>query len=187
MSDISKDGGLASIFGFGWAAVLLVIVVLIMFFVDPSNFVGTIIYLVGFVMIGHGINIFGVVINVFMISAILGFTFATWYGIKHAIEWFIRPIKLDMMRLIALWLIIFFAFLIMYHLIGYGLMYLDDTIFSLTEKHFIPRDVEFTDPITKTYREWDGLIDYYWTIPTIIIIWFTFAKGVYHYMFKKDE
>ena len=143
---------------------------------NPENVLGTWMYLTGFILIGHGFNLFGFIkVNILIIGVVIGTTFTLWVILKRLIEWIVIKNPLDTLRSIMLWLTIFILTIVMFHLVGYSLMYFGE--------HHMMANMEVMDIFSGYYEICDEIIDIIIVIPIIIIALIAFNRRTYQEAF----
>jgi len=146
--------------------------------VGKEKALGTITYFIGWLLVGHGIDLPGFRFNLIFASLVLMLTFLIWWTVLKFLRWLHSPKSKDAGWIILIWFISFlFSFLFM---LGFGYFLMWFGINVLHGQDGIPLDLGFwvSEDILEEWEESsiDFVYDIATIIPTVIILFIVFEK-----------
>lgn len=161
--------------GFGYLTAYIIIIASITASVGTNKALGSILYALGWLMVGHGMDMPGFRFNIVFAVLVLTLTFLVWYSLKKTLNWMHSPKSGDEAWSLLIWflsLLFSFSFLLLF---GYGLMWAGTE--ALNGQSNIPVNllVWRTDDILDAWEtsSIDWFIDFVLMIPlTVPLIWY---------------
>lgn len=160
--------------GGGFATILVIVSALIALIYSPLQIFGFWLYIIGWSISGHGIEIGILRFNLFSIWT-LGLTFFLW----AIILWILRKVKLgmDIIKSAILWVMIFVVVFIAWNALGYGLMYVAEEQLGL--------EIPLKADIEETYSKYSPIIEFVLLIPYALLIYLAILQGYWKYALRK--